>query len=200
MDLRQLAALRCLNIFSSARPAGCGPSARTLGVMRPTIPIGAWRVALNLSATQSVQNQSGQPAYGCACQWCDNWSRVWETVFPASLHSQLERLCIDIPHPSDLYAYEDAPGGAYCRVIYHAAGKILSGPTVWRDDSSHDKILVYHPIEEAESTAWLAVIPCSQTWQIQPKSEQASPGEMLQIDIRLYVALKPAMPAPSPPK
>jgi len=30
VDLRQLAALRCLCIFSSARPAGSGPSARTL--------------------------------------------------------------------------------------------------------------------------------------------------------------------------
>jgi hypothetical protein len=157
--------------------------------MRPTIPIGPWRVALNLRATRSIQNQPGQPAYGCTCRWCDNWSHIWATAFPAELHQQLERLCIDIAHPSDLYAFEEAAGGAHCRVIYHVAGKILSGPVVWHEDSGFGKTLLYHPLKQATSSVGLAVIPCTQTWQVHPTSEQASQGELLQVDFRLYVSL-----------
>ena len=41
MDLRQLAALRCLYILSSARPAGSGPSASTLELMNTSNAIAA---------------------------------------------------------------------------------------------------------------------------------------------------------------
>jgi hypothetical protein len=157
--------------------------------MRPTIPLGPWRIALNLSATRSIQNHAGQPAFGCTCRWCENWSRVWETAFPTEIHGQLERLCIDIAHPSDLYAFEEAPGGAHCRVIYHAAGKLLSGPVVWHEDPVIGKTLIYHPIEQTASTVGLAVIPCTQTWQVHPKSEEVSRSELLQVDFRLYVSL-----------
>ncbi len=155
--------------------------------MRPTIPLANWRIAVNLSATQSVQNQPGQPAYGCKCRWCANWSRGWTTAFPADVRKQLERLCIDIAHPSELYAFEEAPGGAHCRVIYHVAGTLLSGPVVWHEDKDLGKTLVYHPIGDAKTSLGLAVIPCSQTWEAHPNSEHVSRRELLQIDFRLYV-------------
>jgi hypothetical protein len=157
--------------------------------MRPTIPLANWRIAVNLSATQSVQNQPGQPAYGCRCRWCANWSRGWTSAFPSDVHQQLERLCIDIAHPSELYAFEEAPGGAHCRVIYHVVGKLLSGPAVWHEDTNLGKTLVYHPIGEAKTSIGLAVIPCSQTWEMHPQSDQVSRSELLQIDFWLFVAL-----------
>ena len=50
MDLRQLAALRCLYIFSSAQPAGSGPSASTLG----SIHVTHWQVLLVSSIAWAI--------------------------------------------------------------------------------------------------------------------------------------------------
>jgi len=161
--------------------------------MRPTIPLGPWRIALNLSATRSIQNQPGQPAYGCTCKWCENWSRVWETAFPAKLHEQLERICIDIAHPSELYAFEEVPGGAHCRVVYHVAGKLLSGPIVWHEDPAFCQTLLYHQIDQSLNAVGLAVIPCTQTWQVHPESGLVSRSEILQVDFRLFVSFTDAL-------
>jgi hypothetical protein len=157
--------------------------------MRPTIPLARWRIAVDLEATRRVQNQPGLPAVGCQCQWCASWSSIWSSVFPGELHKQLERLRVDIAHPADLYAFEEVSGGAYCRVIYHVVGKLLSGPVAWREDPVLGRTLVYHAVEAASNSLGLVVVPSTQTFDSLPQVKDASVGELLQVDFRLYVPL-----------
>jgi hypothetical protein len=122
---------------------------------------------------------------------------VWSSVFPVELHEQLERLRIDIAHPADLYAFEEVPGGAHCRVIYHVVGKLLSGSPAWREDPALGRTLVYHALNKASSHLGLVVVPSSQTFDAQPQLEDVSVGKLLQVDLRLHVPLSEALASPA---
>ena len=162
--------------------------------MRPTIPLALWRIAVDLAATQSVQNQPGLPAFGCSCQWCNHWKGVWSSVFPVDVREQLERLCIDVAHPSDVYVSDEIPAGVYCRVIYHLVGRLLSGPPAWREQGRLGKILVYHALNGAPVDLGLVVVPSSQTGDAEPQVRDAAARDLLQIDFRLFVPRAEALP------
>jgi hypothetical protein len=90
--------------------------------MRPTIPLGPWRLAVDLAATRAVNALDVHPARGCTCADCEWWARHHETVLPSELAVALRRIGIDPGLPSDTYA---ASG---LRVTYYCVGRILSGP------------------------------------------------------------------------
>jgi hypothetical protein len=152
--------------------------------MRPTVAIGQWRIAVDLIAASSIQNRPGTPAFGCTCSWCESWSRVWPRVFPAALVEQLQRLRIDLSHPTDLYGYSEGADGAECRVIFHTVGKILSGPTVWVEDSEPGSVFCYTTLRAAPESISLAVVPARQTWDDRPNFDGR---DVVQVDFRLFV-------------
>lgn len=94
--------------------------------MRPTIPFGPWRIAVDLPATRIIETLPGREAIGCECVWCRNWSAVYERALPSSIRSQLSRLGASPAQPSDSYPYQDHP--LVYRLLYHCVGRILSGP------------------------------------------------------------------------
>jgi len=155
--------------------------------MRPTIPIGPWKIAVDLRATHEIQRRPGTPAFGCKCTWCDNWSRAWPRAFPGDLASQLQRLGIDLAHPTDFYASDEDPHGAQCRVIFHVVGKVLSGPVVWREDAKFGRTYVYSTLREHPSFIGLAVVPSHETWDDEPLIEGEKQISLIQVDFRLFV-------------
>jgi len=159
--------------------------------MRPTTPLASWRIAVDLEATARVQNQPGMPAHGCQCECCSNWARAWPNVLPKALREQLQRLRVDLAHPSDLYASQELPGGAHCRLIYHVVGKLLSGPPAWREDPELGRMLVYHSIPQCSPEIGLVVVASDQTFDARPKLEAEFSGALIQVDLRLYVPHAP---------
>jgi hypothetical protein len=155
--------------------------------MRPTVPLGEWRIAVDLAATSEIQNQPGTPAYGCACKWCSNWKAAESSALPEDLRVQLLRLRIDLAHPTDLYAYEETSIGARCRVIYHVVGKILSGPNVWREDPVLDTMCMYSLVGSSTQQVSLAAFPSRQSFHVRPKRIGGGEEDILQVDMRLHV-------------
>ncbi|MEY3371717.1 MAG: hypothetical protein RLZZ537_185 [Pseudomonadota bacterium] len=158
--------------------------------MRPTIPLGEWRIAVNLEYTQSIQNQAGMAAVGCTCEDCQYWSDVWPSVFPVELRTQLERIQISIANPSDLYLYEREANGAHYRVVYHMVGKILSGPQAWFQFEDESKGMHYHNVSDPSRRIGLVVVPSSQTFDCGPKLRDTAGGDLIQIDFRLFIPHK----------
>jgi len=155
--------------------------------MRPTIPIGPWKIAVDLRATSAIQRQPGTPAFGCKCTWCANWSGAWSRAFPPELAGQLQRLGIDIAHPTDLYATDEVSHGAQCRVIFHVVGKVLSGPVVWREEPNIGRTFVYSTLRERPEFIGLAVVPSHETFDDRPWIEEAIKESLVQVDFRLFV-------------
>jgi hypothetical protein len=92
-----------------------------------------------------------------------------------------------VSHPTDLYAFEDHAEGAYCRVIFHVIGKLLSGPNAWNEDSQLGKTLIYQTLREPPEFIGLVVVSSQQTFDARPKLNQANDSELLQVDFRLFV-------------
>lgn len=155
--------------------------------MRPTVPIGDWRVAVDLVATSSIQNQPGTPAFGCGCTWCENWRLAWSSVLPVDLIQQLRRLRIDLSHPTELYASHEVPGGAFCRVTFHAVGKVLSGPSIWKEDPRVGRTPSYTMIRPPPSEIWLLVASGREVFDPVPEQAGVKKGQLLQVDFRLFV-------------
>ena len=160
---------------------------RQSGHMRPTVPLAAWRIAVDLEATRNVQNQPGLPAVGCPCECCANWSRVWPSVFPDGLRQQLERLQIDLAHPSDLYERWPEGGGSRCRVIYHVVGKLLSGPAAFRTLPTGAGALVYQRVVGATDTLELVVVRSAQTHDAHPVVDGIPVSDLLQVELQVHV-------------
>jgi hypothetical protein len=96
--------------------------------VRPTIPIGEWRLSLDLQKTGLLQDSSGAPARGCDCAWCRNWRACHSQVLPDGFAAALKRLKLRPESPSDLYANSQDEAGCYCRITYHVVGRVTSGP------------------------------------------------------------------------
>lgn len=156
---------------------------------RPTIPLADWRIAIHLAATQSVQRQARNPAEGCNCKWCGNWRQMASLVLPTDLIKQIERLGVDVAYPTDLYAFQVLDHGAYCRVIYHVVGKLLSGPSTSVEDPALGRVLEYQELRAGSNLVMLAVFPCREGFDARPLLADESAGALLQIDLRLFVPL-----------
>ena len=150
---------------------------------RPTIPVCEWKLAIHLEATRDIQNQEGTPAHGCECEWCVIWKSCYEEILPEELRSQLSRVGIKLENPTDLYQYDSKENGASIRVVYHAVGKILSGPNQWKQNEIGE-ILMYQEIRE-EPYLSLVVFPQNQSFDPAPTLKDDTTGDLIRIDFRL---------------
>ena len=144
---------------------------------RPTIPIGEWRIALNLSASKAVQGHPSTPTYGCECQDCKDWAEHWHEVMPTEIAAQLERLGIDPARPADVY------GGYSLRVSYHVVGQILTGPDPNLDLPEYSTT-VYREVR-SEPAFYMIVARNAGTFVPGPPVEKSDDGELILIDFRL---------------
>jgi hypothetical protein len=96
----------------------------------------------------------------------------------------LQRLRIDLSHPTDLYGYSEEPRDTQGRVIFHTVGKILSGPSTWIEDPEFGKAMQYTTLRAAPELLTLAVVPALQTWDDRPEFDG---HDLLQVDFRLFV-------------
>jgi hypothetical protein len=122
--------------------------------MRPTIPMAAWRIAVDLGAVRSLASHIPDPPCGRGCPMCRNWTAAVGGVLPPELQAQLVRLGIDPAAPSDLYGSGCAPGVYRYRITYHTAGRILSGPSSTFRSLRLGLQRHYHTLRE---TPWLGL-------------------------------------------
>ena len=118
--------------------------------MRPTIPVAQWRLAIDLAATHAVNRIDTRPAPQCGdCADCRLWASAYARALPSRLAAELQRLGLDLGHPSDVYGSSDAAVAepVVLRVTYHVVGRILSGPAEFRRDlvSNWGRNYVRHP-------------------------------------------------------
>ena len=155
--------------------------------MRPTIPLDAWRIAVDLEATRAIQHQPGTPAHGCTCEPCRRWNDIAATVLPASLVDQLRRLGIAPERPTDLYVYHRDADGEHVRITFHVAGRLLSGPAVWSETDTIGAQLHYRALALPHQRIGLAVYPHPRMDASSPVLPAGCRSELIQIDIRMPV-------------
>ncbi|ALQ10102.1 hypothetical protein WNY97_17070 [Pseudoalteromonas fuliginea] len=152
---------------------------------RPTIPISEWKLATHLEATREIQNQKGLPAHDCNCEWCFIWKCGFTELLPKDLREQLTRIGIEIRHPTDLYKFGDTDNGSSIRVVFHAIGKILSGPNQWTANEMGET-LMYHTVRK-EPFLSLVVFPQCKSFDEAPTLKNTAAGDLVRIDIRLEI-------------
>jgi hypothetical protein len=139
--------------------------------MRPTIPLGPWRLAIDLAATRAVNALSIHPAVGCTCESCQRWSQLHEALLPSELADELRRIRIDPAAPSDTHGASDM------RVTFYCVGRILSGPPELSRSASeragrHYEVLQHEPDLVALAVAYQeSIAPAAPGWataELQP--------------------------------
>lgn len=156
--------------------------------MRPTVPLSDWRLAVDLDATKRIRGQSGHPAEGCECEQCTHWKQAAATAFPPSIAEQLERLGVSLQRPTDLYVTEDSKESLGYRVMYHIAGKILSGPAPWHESLVLGTMHHYHVIQKIPTYVSLRVSTAKESYAFAPAVPASSASDILCLDFRLSVA------------
>jgi hypothetical protein len=154
--------------------------------MRSTIPLGGWRLAVDLIATRAIRQARGRPASGCVCVWCRNWRCAHAEVMPPDIHQALRRIGIDPADPTDLYADELTTNEPRCRVTFHCVGTILSGPALWRHQEEIGRLRVYHPLEREKETIGLSVAYQKEV-DARPSWAREAMTPLIQVDFRLAV-------------
>ena len=99
-----------------------------MSLRRPTIALSQWKVAVDLEATQQLQELDSTPAYKCGCRACSLWKHKYIATIPPDLQVQVKRLQIRLNKPSELYSYGDSDQGEDIRAIFHLSGRIIEGP------------------------------------------------------------------------
>lgn len=153
--------------------------------LRPTIPVDKWKLAVNLESTRQIQNQKGTPAYGCECKSCANWRASLDEVIPTQLREEMTRVGINLKCPTDLYEFESNNGQSSIRVLFHAVGKILSGPNQWKA-TEFGKSLLYSTVSFEPNVA-LVVIAQNESLEQAPVFQKSANGELIQIDLRVQL-------------
>jgi hypothetical protein len=155
--------------------------------VRPTIPLADWRIAVDLDATKSIRRESAHPADDCGCEQCLSWKRAVDMAFPPSIFEQLHRLGIEPQHPTDLYVTDDSKEVRGFRVMYHIAGKILSGPAPWHEHVELGTMHHYRVIQEVPTYVSLRVITAKQSFVFAPGTPAHSTSDVICLDFRLGV-------------
>ncbi len=152
---------------------------------RQTIPLSKWKVAVHLEATRHIQNQKGNPAYRCKCEWCINWKLHCKDILPEELQVQLNRVGVELGNPTDLYKYDEDESGSYIRIVYHVVGNILNGPNTWVNNDMSE-VLMYQTIRKSP---YLSIILFSQKQYhgYAPTVEEPVAGNLQRIDFRLLI-------------
>ena len=105
------------------------------------------------------------------------------------LQHELKRIGIELEHPTDLYKYEEKDNGSYLRIVYHAVGKILSGPNQWKEHPGLGETLMYHTVRKSPFAS-VVVFPQNQSFDAAPVLKDESAGDLIRIDFRLFVPSK----------
>lgn len=125
--------------------------------MRPTIPLGPWRLAIDLTASRAVNALQELPARGCSCDTCRLWEDARVTHLPESLQHELRRIGVEPARPSDVYILSDEDAYLGIRVSYHCVGRIVSGPPEFRQSPDSGTGRHYELLPETSNRASLAV-------------------------------------------
>ena len=156
---------------------------------RPTIPFAQWKLAVDLEASRKLQNQAGMPAYGCACDVCEDWKKLYQKIIPVQISEQLSRIGIDPKHPTDIYAFMESENGRAIRVLFHFVGKILSGPSAQTfSNTVHGQVMNFVP-QGYENFFSIMVLPANKSYEAAPKRSDGSRDQVVCIDMRLTYAL-----------
>ena len=147
---------------------------------RPTINFSQWKFSVDLKETKSIQNQDGLPASGCDCKDCSAWRKHYRYNFPDDLLTSLNRIGVDLNHPSDCYGSNEN-----LRVIFHFVGEIQSGPDFKIFDKKiNANIMNYVPIRK-EPCLSVMVLPARDSYESCPKKTNGSEEGVICIDVRL---------------
>ena len=104
---------------------------------------------------------------------CTMWRRIAPAAFPRALDEQLRRLGIEKDKPTDLYASPLNEQMLYYRVMFHVAGKLVSGPAAWVDGIEHGKMHNYHVVQSKPTWVGLRVSTVRASFEYAPKMEKA---------------------------
>lgn len=138
--------------------AGC-PHDSYARLMRPTIPLGPWRLAVDLKPSRALNALDTLPARGCECAACRLWADTGVAQLPAGLTSELRRLGVEPDRPSEVYVHSEDDEAVGVRVTYHCVGRVLSGPSIVRDSPAGRAGRNYEPLAEAPARVSIAVSP-----------------------------------------
>ena len=153
---------------------------------RPTLQLAEWRIATNLTATRSVQDDPGYPAHRCDCEWCVEWGRIYAAVLPVEILAQFSRIGIQPDHPMDLYCYRSDAKADYIRVIFSIVGRVMSGPNDWTEDKAFGSLRNYQALRSDPFLSLLVRrhddLDCDP-----PSSYEPGDGHYLLVDFRLAI-------------
>jgi hypothetical protein len=153
---------------------------------------------LDLDATRMIRRQSGHPADGCVCADCTMWRRMAPAALPRALDEQLRRLGIEKDKPTDLYVSFRNEQMLYYRVMFHVAGKLVSGPAPWVDGIEHGKMHNYHVVQSEPTWVGLRVSAVRDSFEYAPKMKKAIQSDVLCVDFRLQVHAGATQPTVQP--
>jgi hypothetical protein len=160
---------------------------RLIDTVRPTIPLDAWRIAVDLETTRAIQDQPGTPAHGCQCDQCCYWTEAAANVLPKSLFDQFRRIGITPERPTDVYSPHHADDGEHFRITFHIAGRLLSGPVAWDETEHYGSQLRYRELAPWPDYLGIVVFAHKQTRYPAPTLPASCTSELIQVDMRMFV-------------
>ncbi len=108
-------------------------------------------------------------------------------AFPPALDKQLHRLGVEKEKPTDLYVSFRNEQVFYYRVMFHVAGKILSGPAPWVDGIEQGKKHNYHVVQCEPTWIGLRVSTVRDSFEFAPEIEKTVQSDVLCVDFRLQL-------------
>jgi hypothetical protein len=192
-------------LWCNLRVAGVGArtviSQRSHRLMRPTIPVADWRIALDLDATRVLLDTLPPPECGRTCPWCRNWAAAHAAMLPAALADSLRRLGLDLARPVDVYAYAEPAGSGApipTRVTFRVAGRLLSGPTAHIQDARLGRVRHYVPVESPAGALQPGIsVAYGRDVGSLPGPSAADATPEVQVDLRIAVPWVLAEPTPA---
>ena len=86
--------------------------------------MGGYRIQVDVEATRNWYDLYGEPAGGCDCAYCRNFTAAVETL-PPEVGDFLARLGLDLRRPGDASECGPAEGGRLYTPLWHLAGRLL---------------------------------------------------------------------------
>lgn len=86
--------------------------------------VGGYHIQVDVEATRKWYDIYGEPAGGCDCAYCRNFTAAVETL-PPGVGEFLARLGLDLRKPGDASECGPVEGGRLYLPLYHLAGRLL---------------------------------------------------------------------------
>ena len=86
--------------------------------------MGGYRIQVDVEATRNWYDLYGEPAGGCDCAYCRNFTAAVETL-PPEVGDFLARMGLDLRRPGDASECGPAEGGRLYTPLWHLAGRLL---------------------------------------------------------------------------